>query len=230
MEIPEKTKVVLQLGQQFNLPNNVISKEKNRYVININKSKDKDILCNIGKKERSMFESCVQTSSTPLNATDSETMLDYKLFTSGTMQLDQNNNNSDVSQQPDRIVSNRYVHKVMISLARLATLENRAMAGAVPTTVSLFSLETYGENLKYEMMVEARMNAAHKIEVEKLLYAALVSADTTLSAPLSHSPLSPMRRFRIVECARLASVKGCTTVQKRGVATATSKLNERIKS
>jgi len=30
-----------------------------------------------------------------------------------------------------------------------------------------------------------------------------------------------MRRFRIVECARLASVKGCTTVQKRGVARST---------
>ena len=27
-EIPEKAKVILQLGQQFNLPNNVISKEK----------------------------------------------------------------------------------------------------------------------------------------------------------------------------------------------------------
>ncbi|KYN11241.1 hypothetical protein ALC57_16598 [Trachymyrmex cornetzi] len=123
------------------------------------------------------------------------------------------------------------IHKVsMISLARLATLENRqAVARAFPTTVSLFSLETYGENLKYEMMVEARMDAVHKVEVEKLLYAALVSADTTLSASLSHSPLSPMRRFRIVEYARLASVKGCTTVQKRGVATGIKKMASPLK-
>ena len=35
----------------------------------------------------------------------------------------------------------------------------------------------------YVQMVEARMNAAHKIEVEKLLYAALVSADTTRDWP-----------------------------------------------
>ncbi|XP_018374261.1 PREDICTED: CUGBP Elav-like family member 2 isoform X1 [Trachymyrmex cornetzi] len=58
-----------------------------------------------------MFEPCVQTSSALLNATHSETMLDYKLFTSGTMKLDQNNNNSDVSQQPDRIMNNNSVEQ-----------------------------------------------------------------------------------------------------------------------
>ncbi|KYM91215.1 hypothetical protein ALC53_01627, partial [Atta colombica] len=183
------------------------------------------------EKKRSMFESCVQTSSAPLNATDSETMLDYKLFTSGTMQMDQNNNNSDVSQQ-DCAWHSAFIFciqlcrkVVMISLARFPTLENRSGNGASCFHYSYFRYR-YGENLKYEMMVEARMDAAHKIEVEKLLYAALVSADTTLSAPLSHSPLSPMRRFRIVECARFA--KGCTTMQ-RGVATGIKKWPRRSK-
>lgn len=41
-----------------------------------------------------MFESCVQMPNAPLNTTESETMLDYKLFASGTMQLDQNNNSN----------------------------------------------------------------------------------------------------------------------------------------
>ncbi|XP_018406036.1 PREDICTED: CUGBP Elav-like family member 2 isoform X2 [Cyphomyrmex costatus] len=56
-----------------------------------------------------MFEPCVQTLRVPLNATNSETMLDYKLFATRTMQLDQNNNNSDVSQQPDCIMNNNSV-------------------------------------------------------------------------------------------------------------------------
>ncbi|KYN07373.1 hypothetical protein ALC62_01575, partial [Cyphomyrmex costatus] len=176
------------------------------------------------EKERSMFEPCVQTLRVPLNATNSETMLDYKLFATRTMQLDQNNNNSDVSQQPDCFVCNCIHEVIMISLARLETLENRqAVARTVIPLYYPYFLCRYGENLKYEMMVEVRMDAVHKVEVEKLLYAALVSADTTPSAPLSHSPLLPMKRFRIVECARLANVKGCTTVQKRGVATGIKK-------
>lgn len=44
---------------------------------------------------------CVQTLNEPLIA-ESENMLDYKLFASGTMQLDQNNNNSNVLQQSYR--------------------------------------------------------------------------------------------------------------------------------
>ncbi|EZA52644.1 hypothetical protein X777_08127, partial [Ooceraea biroi] len=46
------------------------------------------------ERERSMFEPCVKTLNAPLNATESDTMLDYKLFASGAIQLDQNNNNS----------------------------------------------------------------------------------------------------------------------------------------
>ncbi|KYQ51206.1 hypothetical protein ALC60_09671, partial [Trachymyrmex zeteki] len=182
------------------------------------------------EKERSMFEPCVQTSSVPLNATDSETMLDYKLFASETMQLDQNNNNSNVSQQPDRYVYIYiYVDVLKFSRSSFCHLSNLVRYQDVKRRCKAYFLCRYGENLKYEMMVEARMDAAHKVEVEKLLYAALVSADTTLSAPLSHSPLSPMRCFRIVECARFASVKGCTTVQKRGVATGIKKWPRRSK-
>nr|XP_012229041.1 PREDICTED: CUGBP Elav-like family member 2 isoform X6 [Linepithema humile] len=57
-----------------------------------------------------MFESCVQTSNEALN-TESENMLDYKLFASGTMQLDQNNNNSNVPQQSYRIMNNNSVEQ-----------------------------------------------------------------------------------------------------------------------
>ncbi|XP_071630296.1 CUGBP Elav-like family member 1-A isoform X14 [Temnothorax longispinosus] len=57
-----------------------------------------------------MFEPCYQMWSAILNATDSEIMLDYKLFASGIMQLDQNNNNSNV-QHPDCIMNNNSVEQ-----------------------------------------------------------------------------------------------------------------------
>ncbi|XP_070526301.1 CUGBP Elav-like family member 2 isoform X12 [Cardiocondyla obscurior] len=54
-----------------------------------------------------MFEPCVETQ---LNATDSEIMLDYKLFTNGTMQLDQNNNSNMLLRQ-DCIMNNNSVEQ-----------------------------------------------------------------------------------------------------------------------
>lgn len=47
-----------------------------------------------------MFETCAKTLSAPLNGTESDSMLDYKLFASGAIQLDQVNNNG-IPQQSD---------------------------------------------------------------------------------------------------------------------------------
>ncbi|XP_020278330.1 CUGBP Elav-like family member 2 isoform X6 [Pseudomyrmex gracilis] len=57
-----------------------------------------------------MFESRAQTPSTPLNtAAESKTMLDYKLFASDAIQLDQNNNSN--AQQSNRIMNNNSVEQ-----------------------------------------------------------------------------------------------------------------------